>query len=275
MIKNTSRIGNFTSSAISALMTNGREKGSFGKPALTYIEEKNMERRLGRSIESETNAKPLTWGKLLEMYVFEQLGLEYVLTSQETDIHPNIPYWSGSKDGTKFDEGRTVIDIKAPSTLKSFCQLVDPLYQGLTGLLAMEKIRETHKSGDDYYWQLVSNSIINDCKYAELIVFMPYQSQLEEIKLRASNVPADQMGKHYWISMAMDNELPYLIDGGYYKNINIIRFEVPQSDKDALTERVLKAGQMLIGVEQQLPSLKKASPVPTETALPKLQKANQ
>lgn len=61
VLKNTLRHGNFTSSEIVALTTKGKAKDSFGKPALTYIEEKNMERRLGRSITTESNAKPLVW----------------------------------------------------------------------------------------------------------------------------------------------------------------------------------------------------------------------
>lgn len=246
MINNVARIGNFTSSEIVALTKKAKDGKNFGAPALTYIAETNMERRLGRSLTDEATAKPLTWGKLLELKVFDDLGMEYILSSTETDVHPSIPYWAGSKDGIKFDEGRTVADIKAPITLKSFCQLVDPLYEGLTGMDAMNAVRDNHKDGDKYYFQLVSNAIINDCRFAELIVYMPYASDIEDIKFRASNVSGTQMGKHYWISMAGDDELPYLPDGGYYKNLNIIRFEVPAADKLALTKDVLRAGEMLI-----------------------------
>lgn len=244
MINNKLRIGNFTSSEIVALTTAGKAKGSFGKPALTYIEECNMERRLGRSLTDEINAKPLVWGKLLEGYWFDLLGLEYTLSSTETDQHPTIPYWAGSKDGMKKD---TVIDIKSPITLKSFCQLVDPLYQGYEGMDAMNIIRENHKDGEKYYFQLVSNSILNNTKYAELIVGMPYASEIPAIKLLADGIPGC-----YWIAMAGDDELPYLPDGGYYKNLNVIRFEVPQEDKDLLTERVLQAGKLLIGNESSI-----------------------
>lgn len=249
MINNKSRIGNFTSSEIVALTKQGKVKGTFGVPALTYIEEKNFERKLGRSLDDESSAKPLTWGKLLEGRVFDLLGLEYTLSSTETTVHPEIKYWAGSKDGMKMDEGRTVIDIKAPMTLKSFCQLVQGLQIGLSGIDAMNYIREHHKDGEKYYWQLVSNAILENSKYAELIVYMPYQSELEEIKEMARLVDADQLSKHYWIAMAMDGELPFLNEGGYYKNLNTIRFEVPQEDKDFLTERVLEAGKMLIDCE--------------------------
>lgn len=257
MINNIARIGNFTSSEIVALMSVDTSGKKFGKPALAYISETNMERRLGRSVDDEKVAKALTWGKLLESRAFDLLSTEYILSSTETDVHPFIPYWSGSKDGIKHDEGKTVADIKCPLTLKSYCQLVDPLYYGLEGMAAMDAIRkgfvdsmgvahEKHKDGEKFYYQLTSNAVINSCKYAELIVYMPYKSEIPEIKMMAQNVPGEELGKHYWIGMAGEDELPFILDGGLYKNINIIRFEVPQADKDALTANVLKAGKMLI-----------------------------
>jgi hypothetical protein len=238
MINNKLRVGNFTSSEIVALTTLAKDGKSFGKPALTYIEETNMERRLGRSLTDETNARPLTWGKLLEGHVFNLLGLEYSLTSTDTIQHPEIPFWTGSPDGEKKD---TVIDIKCPMTLKSFCQLVD--------CKTIDEVRENHKDGEKFYWQLVSNAVLKNKPFAELIPYMPYFSELADIRMLAQQVPGDQLSKHYWIAMACDDELPYLVDGGYYKNVNVIRFEVPNSDKALLKSKVLKAGEMLIPVD--------------------------
>lgn len=246
MINNKARNGNFTSSEIVALTKRDKKNSSFLAAAITYIGETNMERRLQRSLTEEINAKPLVWGKLVEKRVFELMGLEYILSSTETSVHPDIEYWAGSKDGIKNDDGKTVIDFKSPQTLKSFCNLVDPLYEGLTGIDAMNEVRERHKDGDKYYWQLVSNAIIEKTKFAELIVYMPYKSEIADIKLLAGQVPGEQASKHYWIAMALDDELPFLNDGGYYKNINIIRFEVPETDKQFLTDCVIKAGAMLI-----------------------------
>jgi hypothetical protein len=231
------RIGNFTSSEIVALTKKGKEKGSFGIPALTYIEECNMERRLLRSITDDVSARPLNWGLLVENIAFEKLGMEYTLTSQETDIHPTINYWSGSRDGMKHDEGKTVIDIKCPMTLKSFCTLAD--------CQTIEEVRENHKDGEKYYWQLVSNAVINDCKFAELIVYMPYKSELDEIRELAQMMPQEHLYKFFWIANGNDEELPHLLENGHYKNINIIRFEVNKEDKEFLTERVLEAGKLL------------------------------
>lgn len=253
MINNIARIGNFTSSEIGALMKKDKSGKGFGAPALTYIEETNMERRLGRSLTEEVSAKPLTWGKLLEGRAFEMLGLEYILCSQETITHPSIPYWAGSRDGDKSQPNPTVVDIKCPITLKSFCQLVDA---GLAG--GMAQVREDHKDGDRYYWQIVSNAILWEsatgvpCDRGELIVYMPFKSELPEIRLMAQSVPPDQLSKHYWISMSGDDEVPYIKDGGYYGNVNVIGFDIPKADKDALTSAVLKAGEMLINQPKQL-----------------------
>lgn len=245
MTTNKLRCGNFTSSEIVALTTKDRKGTGPGAPFLTYVNETNMERRLQRSLTTEVDAKPLTWGKLLEPRVFDMLGLEYTLTSDETFQHPEIPYWVGSPDGLK-PANAALMDIKCPFTLKSFCNLVDPLYEGLTGIHAMNEIRERHKDGDKYYWQLVSNAIIKNMDYAELIVYMPYFFELADIRMMAQNLPGDQLGNLYWLTMSQDDQLPYLPDGGYYKNLNVIRFEIPQEDKKFLTERVKQAGAMLI-----------------------------
>lgn len=251
MIKNELRIGNFTSSEISALNSTGKQAEGFGVAAITYISEKRMERLLGRSLDTETNARPLTWGKVVERRPFELLDTSYTFSSTETDVHPEIEYWAGSKDGTRETEERAVFDIKCPITLKSFCQFVMPLYCGLEGNDAIDAIRngfehdgvryEKHKSGEDYYWQLVSNACINKCDWAELIVYMPYESELADISLMAEDHPNGM-----WIRFPNEGDLPYIKDGGVFKNVNVIRFRVPKEDKELLTKNVLKAGKLLL-----------------------------
>lgn len=240
MINNQHRIGNFTSSEIVALTKKGKDRKSFGAPALTYIEECKMERRLGRSLSTEVDARATSWGSLVESRVFDLLGLEYRLCSKETLVHPDFPFWAGSPDG---DKTNTVPDFKCPLTLKSFCQLVDPIYEGFEGIDAMARIREEHKDGEKYYWQIVSNSCIKGYEFGELIVYMPYLEELLEIKEMARR---DGSGKYKWIDYADINELPYLLPGGYYRNLNVIRFEIPKADKKVLTETVVVAGKLLI-----------------------------
>lgn len=239
--QNINRVGNFTSSEIVALTSNNKEKKPFGKPGLTYIAECNMERRLGRSLTDEVKARATSWGTLVEARVFELLGLDYKLCSTETIAHPHFPFWKGSPDAEKFDAGKTVCDIKCPLTLKSLCTMVDCL----SAANPIEALRENHSDGEKFYWQLVSNAILTGAKFAELIIYCPYKNELEEIRELARNADEGVQSKFYWVHAASDDELPFLIEGGYYKNLNIIRFEVPQADKALLTERVALAGKEL------------------------------
>lgn len=243
MIHNKGRNGAFTSSENFKLMGPGKGK-YWSSPALTYIEDVRLERNLGRSIDTETNAKPLSWGKLCEPFVFDLLGMEYTLCSDQTLVHPDIEEWAGSPDATK---EHTVGDVKAPITLTSFCRLVDPL-RTLKGIEAMKKIRDTHTDGDKYYWQLVSNSVLTKSTFAELIVFCPYRSMLDDIRLSINNVPAGTEKNYYWIKGADDDELPWLPDpdedgtpNSKYQSLNVLRFEVPKADKELMVERILRA----------------------------------
>ncbi len=250
ILSNPSRVVSFSSSEIYNLTKKDKSGKGFGVPALTYIAEKNMARRLGRSLTSETNSRPTTWGKLLEPFAFSKLGFDYDLVSTETITHPDYPFWVGSPDVTKFEligsdfhEQRSVGDIKCPMTLKSFCQLVDPVKSEYTGkeIEQIQAIRDGHPSGEAYYWQLVSNAILTNSDYAELIVYVPFRSDIPEIRLAAMDDP-----KFKWVEYADDWELPFLIEGGHYSDLNIIHFEVPQSDKDYLTDCVERAGKLLI-----------------------------
>lgn len=234
------RIGNFTSSEIYRLMSNGKAAGSFGAPFYEYIEEKRMERRLHRSLTADVDARATSWGKLVEKRCFDVLPIDYTLCSDVTLSHPEISYWKGTPDAVTTE---AVADVKSPSTLKSFCQLVDPYYEkgkliheGLT----IEAVRENHRDGDKFFWQIVSNAILTGATKGELIVYAPYLDELEDIRKMADGNP-----KLYWLQFGTDEELPYLIRGGHYKSLNVITFDILQRDKDALTERVLEAGKLL------------------------------
>jgi len=241
------RNGNFTSSEIVKLCSNGKSKGSFGAPFYTYIDECNMERRLGRPLENEIDSKPTSWGKLCEQVAFntKTIGLEYKLCSDVTIKHPKIDFWCGSPDSLKGDD--TVGDFKCPMTLKSFCQLVDPYYENgnlIHDGLTIEAVRANHKDGDKYFWQLVSNAIITGRKKAELIIFCPFLDELDGIRELASS--AGEMGEYTkWVYFAPNEQLPHLIRGNHYNNINIISFDVFQKDIDFLESRVLAGGELL------------------------------
>lgn len=225
--ENQERIGNFTSSEIWRLTTMNRKKDGFGAPGLSYIEEKSIERVMGRSISIDFHSQAAAWGTFLEMFVFGSIGVEYEITSNKTDIHPSIPYWSGSKD--LIVRGVKVSDIKCYQPL-NFARYTNALLKG-----DIKYLKENFKKE---YWQLVSNAIINEVPNAEAITFMPYESELEDIRDLAYNYDGSDQWKYKFIYENDKSALPYLPDKGYYKNLNKFEFEVPQEDKDFLTERV-------------------------------------
>lgn len=273
-----SRNGNFTSSEIVALLSMGTRDMTEdeiaqqkidnpkskrktieswpGQGAITYLNQCNMERRLGRPLDAENDARPCLWGNFVEPLLFQLLDGEYTYNSHDTLTHPDFPMWLGTPDGFKITENKTLVDAKCPFTLESFCNLVNPLYEGLEGMDAMKALLEgytdqkglfhsPHKDAKKYFWQLVSNACIDDCTHAELIVYCPYESELAVIQAAAVESGNPQA---YFIANASKKALPYLKDDGFYKNINVISFLIPQSDKDLLTETVKKAAQYLITV---------------------------
>jgi len=265
-MNNPIRNGNFTSSEIVALTTFDKSGKKPGAPFYKYIEECNAERRLGRSITKEINALATSWGHLCEFYVHNNpnlLGLDYKYQSNQTLSHPTVSCWKGSPDHTHiFQESHldAACDTKCPYTLESFVKLVQPLYDGLEGLQYFDAIRngytdkygkkhDPHKDGEKFYWQIVSNSCIARTKYGELIIFCPYQSELDAIRRMA-----DGRAEFYRFWQMPDEQLPYLVDGGYYKNINKVRFEVPHADKFFLHSRVELAAKELIPFETVVPS---------------------
>jgi len=81
MIENIERIGNFTSSNIYKLCTLNKSGDGFGKPGITYIQEKRIEQRMGRSIGVESYSRSMAWGHFMELVVFSKIGLEYKIES--------------------------------------------------------------------------------------------------------------------------------------------------------------------------------------------------
>ena len=229
-------------------MTNGRAKDSFGAHFYSYVAEKNMERRLGRALSADIEAKPFAWGKLGERRCFEVLSTEYELVSNITLVHPTIHWWKGSPDSLK---GKDVVgEIKCPWTLKAFCELVDPYIKDgviVHPALSIEAVLENHEHGAKYFWQIVSNGVLTGSKYGELIIHMPYESEIEKIQaMAAPSALNEEIFK--WIYYASPSSLPYILDGGHYKNLNKIKFEIKQEWVDSLTYRMEEAGKLLVNV---------------------------
>lgn len=226
---NQIRNGAFTSSQIYQLMTLDRKGTGWGAPALRYMKQKGWEKKLKRSLDSDLRSKPTSWGTLLESRAYTLIpSFETRIQSTETLSHPDIEGWVGTPDYTESD---LVGDIKCPWTLLSFCQLVDALNLAEKGL---------KDEFPQYYWQLVSNSILTGKKFAELTVYCPFLEELEDIRELARRQDEDQE-RYLFINFALDDDLPYLLKEGEYTNLNQIKFEVPEADKVLLTETVKRA----------------------------------
>jgi hypothetical protein len=236
--ENVNRIAHFTSSNIYKLMTKGKGQNGFGAPAITYIEEVILEKKLNRSISPDTYSRDMAWGTLLETWVSKILIKEdekYELLSETTIEHPTIKYWSGSTDMVLL--GKKIGEIKCYQP-KNFSKYAEALMKCDTNYLKENFAKE--------YWQLVSNAIINQVPIAEAILYMPYASELVEIADFAADYEGPDQWKYRFIAESDKSALAYLPDEGtVFKNLNRFEFEVPSGDKDILTEQVLLAGTML------------------------------
>lgn len=234
------RVGKFTSSEISNLMSNGKKSGEYGKPFYNYVKKKRQERKLKRSMSYGSSSKETTWGSFVEYWLMYErpdlLGMEYTLTPSLTVCHPEFEdVWCGSRDGFN-NNTKAVIDLKCPYTLGSFADFAD--------CKNIDEVRSNTQYGDDYYWQLVSNAAIGGVKKAELIIYMPTLPQLREISTFAHD-GLHEFGSLNFITMAADIELPYLPENSEYKNIIKFEFDIPSEDIEALTERVKEASKLL------------------------------
>ncbi|MFZ7166537.1 MAG: hypothetical protein ACO1G5_03225 [Bacteroidota bacterium] len=230
---NESRIGRFTSSEIYKLLTVGKTKGSFGKPALTYIEEKKLERELCRSLDVEVDTKVTSWGHLCEIRVNDLLELKYQHVSNVTIVYSDV--WSGSTDFRV--PGERIAECKAYQP-KKFIQYSKALIKG-----DIDFIRENF---EQEYWQGVSNAIINGVPVAELISYMPYEFELDDIRSLAQELVEQGNNNYRWVINCDKQYLPYLPDHSLFRSFNRFEFEVPQQDKERLISAVERAGKLLI-----------------------------
>ena len=248
IVQNKERIGRFTSSNIYKLIPYGsvpmtpeelidykvlfpksRKKnrdGGFSSLGETYIKEKKLERRMGATLDTNAYSQSAAWGLACETVIFSHLGLDYKMQSQDTFSHKELgEYWSGSVDLTV--PNVKVAEIKCYQR-KNFGFYADCLMQKDVDLLREDFPKE--------YWQIVSNSIIHNVDKGEAILFMPYESEMDDLREMITETWQTRFifEKENW-------ELPCLPDGGYYQNIYIFEFEIPQKDKDLLISRVNEA----------------------------------
>lgn len=240
MIENKLRIGNFTSSNIFKLCASLKD-GTPSTAYYTYIKKKMFERKLKRSSEMGAYSQSMAWGKFLEKRVNDNLDMSYRMMHKTTSQHPKYDYWTGSVDFLV--PGKKVAELKCfePDNFASYVSAL------LTGDL--EYIKAEHPKE---YWQMVSNACIHKVPKMEAIVYMPYESEMEEIRLLADDPDyLNDIGMMPWevrfITEKLNSHLAVLPNDSDFKNLNIFEFDVPVDDMVFLTKRVISAGKLLIG----------------------------
>lgn len=222
------RYGRFTSSQIFRLM---------GTPAVkkTYLEETLMERKLGKTLDTDFWSKATSWGYLMEIVAFNELGMEYEMTTKETLLHPILgEYWSGTPDYlTKFKAA----EVKGYE-FKKWCKLTDALLA--KDIPALKKINKGKE-----YWQVASNAVIAKKPKAELITKMPYESEFETIREFVATMDPNKspwLAELYesvkWVQFTDKSKVCLLPDGGTYKSLNRFEFTVPMEDIKLLNSTV-------------------------------------
>ena len=231
------RKGRFTSSQAYKLIKQGRSGAEFSAPGLTYIEEKQIEKRLNRCIDTGDAGKAADWGSFLEVYVYSRLEVgEYELSSKETVLHPkHFEFWAGSVDLKPTKDNDCVGEIKCYQ-LKKFAQYTDAILS--------KDIERIKKDFPDEYWQIVSNSCIHNTKYGEAISFAPNNEDMEIIRDFAQNYEGADQYKYRFIYEYSDSQLAVLPKGCEYESFNRFKFEVPQEDKDLLEQRLIQASEL-------------------------------
>lgn len=236
IVKNSERVGRFTSSKMYKLMGDARsKKETFSVAGLTYIKQREQERKRKKSLSVDASSLSTAWGDLMEVRVYDLVGLQYSYDSQKTHIHEKYPYWSGSCDLIAPKE--KVGEIKGYYPDK-FCSYADCLLK--------EDIDLFRKEFPEEYWQIVSNAIIHNVYVGEAILYQPYESEAEEIlKLAEESEDISNMWHYQKIAQHIKDEnlhmLPFQPDESDYPNLVTFEFEIPDNDMDSLTNRVLLA----------------------------------
>jgi hypothetical protein len=233
------RIGRFTSSN-NYKLCKSLKSGQPTKAFYTYAKEKKHEKKMGRSGKVEKKVQATKWGSLLEVVLFDLLGLEYSMGHKDTMLHPEYgEFWSGTPDLIVTDVKAG--EIKCPEPAR-FANLEEALLSEDT-----EKIKE---EDPEAYWQVISNALICGVDRAEIIAYMPYKTELLEIieKVESTNFlerngldPQD----YYFLTRNDIESLPYLPDDSPMSNINSFEFEVPKEDAEFLTERIIEASKLI------------------------------
>lgn len=240
MIENVLRIGNFTSSNIYKLCAS-LKSGESSAAYYTYIKEKIFERKMKRSLEMGAYGQSMAWGKFLEKRVNDNLPMNYQMLHKSTEIHPKFNYVAGSVDFLV--PGVKVAELKCFEP-KNFASYVSALMT-----MDLEHIKKEHAKE---YWQMLNNSQIHKTPKMEAIVYMPYESEMEELREMAEDPEyLSAIGMQPWevrfIAERVSSELAVLPNDSEFKNLNIFEFDVPVEDVIFLNKKIIEAGKILLG----------------------------
>lgn len=235
------RNGRATSSQIYRIAKNFKG-GKFLKPAMTYIDEIKMERKLKRSLDGGADSQAIRWGNYMEHRLFQKLGLEWSMSSKDTIIHPDEkfgPYWAGTPD---LIAQKKIGEIKCYQ-LKHFCQIVDVFNAHKNGDLTEEEAVDILRAQEpEIYWQTVSNAMLCGINTGEMIVYAPCESEMDEIREELSDPELlDEPWKYRFIVESDNNDLAVLPNECDYDPINTFEFKIPTADKIHLTKAMIEA----------------------------------
>lgn len=239
MNNKANRVARITSSKCSLLLVDGNQDFGFGTGAITYLDGKKKELKIGRGIELPVNKWELLWGKMLEPYYYWQLdSKEYEMIIDKTTIHPKYSQWSGSQDFNILKDGIKI----GISELKCY-QMSN--YMAYVEVLQKQNVQVFKKEYPSEYWQIISNCIINNVTIGEAIAFMPTEEQLIEIRdlLENTDYIEKQLKDDAWKYRQFYEkdlwDLPFIPSHSNYPNEVKFRFEVPVEDVILLTKKVI------------------------------------
>lgn len=237
---NTKRQFRFTSSQMYRLCASLKS----GKPSQAffgYVEEKSLEKMIGRTSKTQVKTQSMKWGNLMEVVLFDLIGsVQYEMVHKDTLLHPKYGnFWSGTPD--------LIVKDKKVGEIKCF----EPLhFAKLSKALLSEDIEVIKKEEPAVYWQVLSNALILGVDICEIIAYMPYKNELEEIieMVEETNfLERNKLnpGDYYFLTRENIESLPYLPDESEFSNINSFEFEVPKEDAEFLTERIIEASKLI------------------------------
>lgn len=182
------RLGFFTGSEISELMTSGRKKEEiFGKTAMSYINKKKAE----RNISLDTIEDDDKWLRFCQLYYTSNKFMDYGTENEPiarglyTDMTGNavtetgsatcgVPFLSASPDGLVQElDKKGVIEIKCPKIENA--------------QFYIDNVRDAESlkvAKPEYYWQTQCEMLVENADFCDFIVYCEFfDVQLHIVRL--------------------------------------------------------------------------------------------